>query len=121
MCPMGFTPMLATLAPKDGRTYVAATGTRIKDQGAKKVEFTTGEGKVKNIMFRRTNVTKPLIAMSKVEQAGNLIVLDGPENSYVECKNTTERTKVRKQDGVYVIDMWVDTGSSGPVFGRQGR
>jgi hypothetical protein len=121
VCPMDFMPMLETSAPKDGRTYVAATGTRIKDQGAKKVEFTTCEGRVKNIMFRRTNVMKPLIAMSKVEQAGNMIVLNGPENSYVECKKTKERTKVRKQDGVYVIDMWINTGTAGPVFGRQGR
>ena len=66
------------------------------------------------------NVTKPLISTSAVEKAGNRIVFDG-ERSYIQHKKTGEKTRVRQQNGVYVIDLWINTSDYGPVFGRQGR
>ena len=118
--PMDFMPMVPVSAPADGRTYVAATGAKVKDQGAKQIDFVTSEGFNRGIKFRRSNVLKPFIAASKVEAAGNKIFLDGP-NSFIECKKTGQRIKIRQQDGVYVIDMWINTDVSGPVFGRQGK
>ena len=121
VCPMDFMPMIPVSSPSDGRTYVAANGTKIKDQGAKQIAFTTAEGNERRIKFCRTSVMKPLMSSSKVEAAGNRIVLDGPSNSYIECKKSGQRTRIRQQDGVYVIDMWINTDNAGPVFGRQGR
>ena len=66
------------------------------------------------------NVTKPLISTSAVEKAGNRIVFDG-QNSYIQNKKTGEKMKVRQQNGVYVVDLWINTVENGPVFGRQGR
>ena len=68
----------------------------------------------KSILFNVANVAKPLAAAGKVVEAGNKIVLD-EEGSYVENKKTGERMKLRKDRGVYVLDVTYDNGSSGAI------
>ena len=55
---LDFPPMAKNSSPSDGRTYVVANDTNIKDQGAKQVGFLTVEGITKIVELRRTNVKK---------------------------------------------------------------
>ena len=66
------------------------------------------------LIFNVADVRKPLAAAAKVVEAGNRVVLD-PEGSYVENIKTKEKMKLRKEKGVYVIDVKYENGDEGAI------
>ena len=63
------------------------------------------------MQFRLANVTKALGAVSSVCDKGNRVVFDS-EGSYVELKREGRRIPLRRQNGVYVMDVWVGGGKA---------
>ena len=120
VCPRNMLPEIAVQPGGKKRHYVAANGTRIQDEGEKVVPFTTGEGQARKVRFRAAEVMKPLISMVKVVAAGNDVVLDRT-NPHIRHRKSGAVTKLGCQNGVYTLDMWVDSGTLGPVFGRPGK
>jgi len=119
VCPPNMMPMVKSIPGKDERYYVAANGARIKDLGEKQVEFKTSEGYDRKVKFRVANVTKPLISVGRITEAGDDVVFKGP-NPHIKCKNGRV-INMRKERGVFVLDMWIDTEAHGPGFARQGQ
>ena len=62
---------------------------------------------------------KALGAVSRIVGAGHRVVFDDPakEGSYIEDKTTGERTKLRQQNGVYFLDVWMRPGEHVPIQG----
>ena len=119
VCPPNMLPMVQPIPGKHERFYVAANGARIKDQGEKPVEFKTTEGYDRKVKFRVANVMKPLISVNRINEAGDDVVFKGPQ-PHIKCKDG-RIINLRKERGVFVLDMWVDTEAHGPGFARQGQ
>jgi hypothetical protein len=66
------------------------------------------------MMFNVAQVSKPLAAAGKVVDAGNRVVLD-QRGSYVEHVATGERMHLRKEKGVYVLDVEFEDGDRSTI------
>ena len=89
-----------------GRTYYAANGTQVKDEGMRSPLTRTGEGQTRSVDFSVCSVRRPIISVGKAVEKGQRIVFDS-DGSYVEDKASGERTAIEKKSGVFVMKMWV--------------
>ena len=99
------------------KKFDAASGEQIEDLGEKTIPFRYVEGVHRCIKIRNANVVKPLISMTKVVKAGNVVVMD-EKNPHI--RNNRDGTLLDVNNGVYTMDMWVFLGGTGPVFSWQG-
>ena len=60
-------------------------------------------------------VNKVLASVGKMCGAGNRVVFDDEEGSYIEDKQSGEITPLHKRNGVYVMDMRIRKGREGAV------
>jgi hypothetical protein len=104
---------------KNGKEYTAANGGKIRNEGQKIIPFTTVEGQELKMKVQVAEVTRMLISASKVAKAGNIVNLDA-KNPHVKNIKTGKVTKLRHQNGIFLLDIWVNTDITGPVFSRQG-
>ena len=68
------------------------------------------EGHKRRMRWTVANVRRPLIAATSIAEAGNEIIL-GKNPRIVNCK-TGQITKLRKEGGVYVVDIWIHVGNA---------
>ena len=54
------------------------------------------------------DVSKALLSVKKIVAAGNKVVFD--DSSYIEDKNTGDRTWLHEENGMYMLRMWVKQG-----------
>ena len=124
---------------KAGRHYVAANNQEIRNRGQRKVRFTTDEGQTKSIGFQSAEVSRTLISVDKLNDAGCDVMLNRKNPRIVTANG--EVIKLRRKGGVFILNLWVkiparmrgDDGSGGksdtgkaaeilaPVFPRQAR
>jgi hypothetical protein len=104
---------------KNGKEYTAANGGKIKNEGQKIIPFTTVEGQELKMKVQIAEVTRMLISASKVANAGNIVNLDA-KNPHIKNIKTGKVTKLRHKNGIFLLDVWVNTDITGPVFSRQG-
>ena len=90
---------------KRGQTYVSASGDRLPNLGEKKLKVTTAEGNRATATYQLADVTRPLCSISKVCDRGNAVTFTA-EGGYITNKSG-EVTKFRRQNNVYVLDMYV--------------
>ena len=110
VCPVGWCEEYE-LQPKVGRAlrFVTANGAEMKHYGSRKPKFQPKAGSTKDqtveIEFQVCDVTKPLVAVRRLEEMGNKVHF-GPkvEDNYIE-KSTGEWIQMRKKNGSYVIDV----------------
>ena len=72
-----------TRASKEGRNYVAANGSKIKNYGERLVKGTTSEGIKVTMPIQIADVKRVLMSVHKMNQAGLKVILDG-KNSYFQ-------------------------------------
>ena len=89
-----------------GRTYYAANGTQVKDEGMRSPLMRTDEGQMRSVDFSVCNVRRPIISVGKAIEKGQRVVFDS-DGSYVEDKASGARTAIEKKNGVFVMRMWV--------------
>ena len=90
----------------------------IFNEGQREVNATTEEFQPRACVFQVAKVSKPLLSAGQVTKAGFLAILDGPgQESYLLHKKSGSRTKLKLDNGVYVLDLWIKK----PGFERQGR
>ena len=79
------------------------------------------------ILFRVTDANKPLMAVSKIADMGNMVVFGSDEGDYIENKKTGDRIDLRRQRGIYLLDgkfsdseekvaITVDSGAEDSVY-----
>ena len=112
-------PIIETEASKNGKTYAAANGGEIKNEGEKVIPFTTNEGFQKKARFQVAKVTKVLLSASKITKAGYEVNL-ATQNPSIKHKKSGETIYLKEKNGIFVIDMWINTELLGRVFNRQG-
>ena len=98
---------------RTGVEYTVANGAKIADMGEKLLKFEFDDGGNGSMKFRLANVTKPLGAISSVCDRGNRVVFDS-EGSYVDLQSSGKRIPLRRQNGVYVMDVWVGGSKAKP-------
>ena len=100
-----------------GLHYVAADGTRIPNVGQQLVKFMTLDGTWTELLFQIAAINNALVSVSKLNEAGYKVVFD-ENNSYIMHKKTKRVIKMKKENGVFVIDAYVpkklETGFSRP-------
>jgi hypothetical protein len=67
-----------------------------------------------NMTFHKADVRSPLASAAKMTEAGNTIVLTA-SGGYVENNQTKEKLKVRKERGVFLMDIVFEDGKEGTI------
>ena len=113
VCPVDAFPEYGTLQTnKVGVKYRAAGGQELEHVGETSAITTNGR-KLAMTFQATTNVKKPLAAASEITAKGNRIVLDDAEHdSYIENKATGVKIPLRIENGVYMMEMIVDSPSA---------
>ena len=105
--------MLESVEIKEGRAsrrgveYEVANGTRIPNIGEKRFLGVSEEEVTRGITAQVCEVNKALLSVSKVVKAGNRVVFDDSEGSYIEDKATKEKMWLREEGGMYMLRLWV--------------
>ena len=84
----------------------------MKDAGSVKTHGLDANWHAVNATWRLTDpgVQKPLAAAVKCMKAGNRIILDLEEGSYIENRSTGKKTPLYEQDGVMKFKLWIRRG-----------
>ena len=69
----------------------------------------TEEGHKRTMKWVVCPVRRPLISVTKVVEAGNEVFMNRKNPRIVNTK-TGQVTKLKKQGGVYVLDIWIENG-----------
>jgi len=93
-------------ASKRGVMYEVASGHQIPNEGEKKFQALTEEGREKQMTLQVCDVTQGLLSVTKMVAAGNKVVFDN-EGSYVENKMSGDRTWLREKNGMFIMKLWV--------------
>ena len=98
--------MKETVMSKKGIGYVAANGSSIKNYGEKRIAGYTDDGESVSMKIQCADVKKALCSVHKMNMGGNVVVLDGGR-SYMQNKETGQRTRIKYEDGQYVMYLWL--------------
>ena len=90
-----------------GLHYVAAGGTKIRNTGQKRVLIFTKEKQLRWCTIQIAKVKKTLGSESKNNDHGFDVVYSKSKGSYMEHEASGERTALRRERGVFVLDAWV--------------
>ena len=105
---LGSVEVVPGAGSRKGVEYEVANGTRIPNLGEKKFTGTTEEGMQRKIVAQVADVNKALMSVKKLVTSGNRVVFD--TDSYIEDKETGERTWLKEDGGMYMLKMWVKHG-----------
>ena len=110
-------PIENSAASLRGAKYEVANGGVIYNVGEKNCILQAESGSAKLLSFQVCDVHKPLLAVSRLCEAGNAVVFH-PSWSYIENLATGERTTLEQKDGLYELKAWIKPATG---FGRQGQ
>ena len=111
--------ILTKQTDKSGKEFTCANGGKIKNEGEKIIPFITNEGEKKSVRAQRTKVTRMLIAVSSLNNAGYQVSLNR-DDPFMKNMANGKVTKLKMKNGIFLMDLWIDTSVTGPVFSRQG-
>jgi len=103
-------------ASKSGVKYALANGETVENEGEKHMMASSGEGVNRMITAQVTEVSKPLMSVSKLVKAGNTVVFS-PEGSYVYDGYNGETMNLEARNAMYMLKVWVKPASGFHGFG----
>lgn len=105
-----FPEVPAQRSEEETTSYAAADGTLLPNEGKKVLMGYNESGKRVQMQWQLADITKPLVSLGRLTDRGHRIVLDNAEagGGYMEYKATGEKTRLRKERGVYEFDVWVE-------------
>ena len=89
-----------------GDCFVSPSGEDIPNFGEVSIPLVTREHSLKAVKFQAAGVAKPLLSAEKMNQAGHIVILDG-DGSCIVNKTTHEVTALRREEGNFMLDVWV--------------
>ena len=103
---------------KVGTEYEVANGGIIENLGERRCLMRLSEkGNVLDMKRQVVDVHKPLLAVSKLVEAGHEVVFK-PDGGYIQIKGG-DRLPLRKSGGVYELEVWLKSAEPGePGFSR---
>ena len=99
-------PITDSPASLRGAEYEVANGVAIPNKGEKKCILQAEEGGPKLLNIQICDVHKPLLAVSRLCEAGHAVIFH-PAWSYIENLATGEKTTLEKKGGLYELRAWV--------------
>ena len=103
-----------------GSNCSGADGSAIPNLGERTIDVVTEAGNNAKMRFQVCPVTKALGSVLKMVRNGHRVVFDDEEygeGSYIQDRRTGQKTYLRQENGVFVLDVWVRPKQ--PVFARQ--
>ena len=99
--------------------FMNASGGSMNHYGEKEAKFTTGgRGPVMSLGFQVSDVQKPLAAVWRIADKGNLVQFGpNPEDNFIQNVTTKRKIPMIKKGGSYVIEA--DFVAEEPGFVRQ--
>ena len=85
---------------------MAANGEEIPNYGQVKIPAITREKTVRGITFQAAGVSKGLLSVEKMNECGHVVIFDG-DASFIVSKRTGEVNQLRRQDGNFMLDLWI--------------
>ena len=114
--PAHMLPEEPTMTPAKVKKFVAANGMEMKHYGEKSVKFRTTEGcsGLSAMRFQVSDVTKPLAAVVKIAEKGNVVQF-GPreEHCFIQNLGTGKRIPIKKEGNAYVLNVEFMSQASG--------
>ena len=98
--------VMETEASANQVNFLAANGEEIDNNGEVKVPAVTRERTLRGITFQAAGVSKGLLSVEKMNENGHAVVFDG-DMSFVVNKATGEVNHLRRQDGNFMLDLWI--------------
>ena len=123
VCPEGAFPDFEThQTDKVGNLYRAAGGQELRNVGEKRPRFKINGIQTSMTFQATTHVKKPLAAASRITSKGNRIILDDADSSsYIENKATGTRIPLKIENGIYVMEVAVESKKKEAPFQRQAK
>ena len=81
--------------------------------------FATAEGPKCRIPLQVAGVEQPLLSVSHLTSAGNMVQLGDAAGKIINVQ-TGRTIALERRGGVYIMKMWVPDAVALPPFGRQG-
>ena len=103
-------PTVPTPQFEQGDYFRAANGSKIYNQGQKKVTMMTQEEAQRDMKFTICDVSRALASVSQMCRVGNCVVFNPPwsqEGSYIQHVDTGEKLWLREENGLYMMDTRV--------------
>ena len=111
-------PARPSAMSRAGACYRTASGVPVPNLGELDVQFFTNEGFAAEIPFQLADIERPLIAVSALAKAGNVVELHAKGGRITH--HTGKVTNLERRGGTYVLRMWVPAEEAATPFHRQG-
>ena len=99
---------------------MSATGEAIPNYGELVLPIITRERHLKSITFQAAGVAKPLLSAEKLNEAGQVVIFDG-DNSCIANRYTGEVMALRREEGNFMLDVWIPPASLSEELGFHGQ
>ena len=96
---------------KNGKGFKGPGGENIKNYGQQVMSVRTPEGFVRKSTWQVADVRRPPVSASHIIQAGNDLFI-GKDEAYIMNRKKEEKSMLRKEGNVYVLDLFVRVPSS---------
>ena len=80
----------------------------------------TRERALRGITFQAAGVKKGLLSADKMNECGHMVVLDG-DNSFIVHKTSGDINRLRREDGNFMMDVWVPPPEVAVAAGFRGQ
>ena len=103
---------------KRGQMFIGATGVKTPNMGQLAPKMIVESGQEASLTFQAGKVRKPFVAVSAVNEKGNLVIFDG-DNSFIVPGNSKEvpqlrklintipkKIRLHKKNGVFTMKTW---------------
>ena len=109
-------PMVSSPASRAGVKYSTANGDTVENEGEKNMVMSSTEGVNRLITAQVTEVSRPLLGVSKMVKVGNSVVFT-PEGSWIYDGYTGEVMNLQEVNGMYMLKTWIKSSSGFQGFG----
>jgi hypothetical protein len=94
--------------------YIMPNGEIVENDGEKHLKVKTAEREKFKVRTQLTDVRKPLMSVSKLCDEGNRVIFE-EKGGYIENKKSGQRTNFLLGGNVYVPEMDLASGFTGPA------
>ena len=106
-----FVPLAESERSKSGRGFRGPAGEPIPARGQRTTVVKTAEGQARRTKWQVCPVKRPLMSVAKLTEAGNSVHLLR-KSPHILNEKTGEKTALRIEGNVYVVDLWVQKAPS---------
>ena len=91
---------------KNGKGFKGPGGEHVKNYGQQVMSVRALDGVVRKSTWQVVDVRRPLVSASHIIQAGNDLSI-GKDEAYIMNRRRKEKSMLRKEENVYVLDLFV--------------